>query len=407
MKIRSVTCFYDPSVRDADQHLLQLGRLAAAARHAFGEAGYEVQTTRLATIPFPCTVPTCCDESVVRLAVQLEREAKEQGFDYLSLGPALPEEPNSYRLIPTILARTQDVFCGGCLNDGYKADLDAIWASAAVIAEAAHISADGFGNLRFAALANVPAFAPFFPAAYHQPGHPPAFALALESADVAVECLGSDGSVDDRRRTWLAALENHASRLAEVVERLAQTYKVQFKGFDFSPAPYPDAACSLGGAIERLSGAPLGSPSSLLAAAACAEALDRGTWQRAGFNGLMLPVLEDSVLAQRVAEGSLTIRDLLMYSAVCGTGLDTVPIPGESSVAALAGVLMDMTALALRLDKPLTARLMPIPGKTAGEKVAFDFSYFAPGAVMALSEAAITGPLAGGGKVQITPRQPG
>ena len=81
---------------------------------------------------------------------------------------------------------------------------------------------------------------------------------------------------------------------------------------------------------------------------------------------------------------SLTVKDLLMYSAVCGTGLDTVPLPGTISSEALQALLLDLTALALRLDKPLTARLMPVPGKKAGEMTEFDFPFFANSRVMAV-----------------------
>jgi hypothetical protein len=98
----------------------------------------------------------------------------------------------------------------------------------------------------------------------------------------------------------------------------------------------------------------------------------------------MQPVLEDAVLARRAADGSLTVKDLLLTSAVCGTGLDTVPLPGDASPGQISALLLDLCALALRLDKPLTARLMPIPGKQAGEATAFDFGYFANSRVMRL-----------------------
>jgi hypothetical protein len=66
--------------------------------------------------------------------------------------------------------------------------------------------------------------------------------------------------------------------------------------------------------------------------------------------------------------------------------LDTVPLPGDVSEGALAGLLFDVAALAARLDKPLTARLMPLPGKAAGDPVHFDFAYFADGGVLPLGE---------------------
>ncbi len=101
----------------------------------------------------------------------------------------------------------------------------------------------------------------------------------------------------------------------------------------------------------------------------------------------------------------LSIEDLLLYAAVCGTGLDTVPLPGDSSVEALTAVLLDLGALSLRLNKPLTARLMPIPGKAAGDEVNFDFAYFAPSRVMALPAQPLTGLLTGAGAVPISPHR--
>jgi uncharacterized protein (UPF0210 family) len=119
------------------------------------------------------------------------------------------------------------------------------------------------------------------------------------------------------------------------------------------------------------------------AASLVMNAIEAAIFPRCGFSGLMLPVLEDSVLGRRVAEGALQISDLLLYSAVCGTGLDCIPLPGDVETDVLAAILLDVAALALRLDKPLTARLMPLPGKAAGDPVTFpDFEYFAPSRVM-------------------------
>jgi len=100
-------------------------------------------------------------------------------------------------------------------------------------------------------------------------------------------------------------------------------------------------------------------------------------------------VLEDFTLAARAAEGILTIKDLLLFSAVCGTGLDTIPLPGDVTAEQISALLLDISALALRLNKPLTARLMPIPGKKAGDATGFDFDFFANSKVMTLESAGL------------------
>src|SRR5262249_55500159 len=106
--------------------------------------------------------------------------------------------------------------------------------------------------------------------------------------------------------------------------------------------------------------------------------------RQAGFSGAMLPVMEDSVLGRRVAEGRVSISELLLYSTVCGTGLDTVPLPGSTSVSEIAALLTDVAGLSVQLNKPLTARLFPVPGKAAGELTEFNFPFFSNTRVMGL-----------------------
>jgi uncharacterized protein (UPF0210 family) len=100
----------------------------------------------------------------------------------------------------------------------------------------------------------------------------------------------------------------------------------------------------------------------------------------------------------------LTLKDLLLYATICGTGLDTVPLPGDVSQEALFAILLDVGALALRHDKPLTARLMPIPGKQAGDPVQFDFEYFADSRILKVDSDSLNGILSSGGSIDIRPR---
>ena len=135
---------------------------------------------------------------------------------------------------------------------------------------------------------------------------------------------------------------------------------------------------SIGSALESLGIPSLGLNGSAAAAAFLAGILDEGNWPRAGFNGLMLPVLEDTGLAGRAIEGTLTIRDLLLYSCLCGTGLDTIPLAGETTEEQIAALLLDLAAISVRLSKPLTARLMPIPGKRPATRSALTLNILLP-----------------------------
>lgn len=405
MKIRSITCLYDPGAPRAGSQLDALVRLTEAAKNRFEDEGYTVETSRLATVPFPHLVPSCCDDSAVHLVTTLAGESASRGFEYISFGPALPAYPDSYRLIPDMLAAAPNAFFSAVMSSAEEGiSLPAVAACGEIIARAAQITPDGFTNLRFCALANVPAGAPFFPAAYHDPGQPAAFALALEAADLVEAAFGQAETLAEARSRLLEEMQAHGRAISRIAEQLAADFSVVFNGLDFSPAPHPSAGRSLGAGIEALGLPSLGMPGSVAAAAFLADTLDRGDWPRTGFNGLMLPVLEDSTLAARAAEGSLTIKDLLLYSAVCGTGLDTVPLPGSSSPEQLSALLLDVAALGVRLNKPLTARLMPIPGKAAGDPAEFAFDYFASGRVMALPAKPLHGLLAGTETFRISPR---
>jgi uncharacterized protein len=374
------------------------------ASEAFRAAGYEVQTTRLAAPPFPTLLsPAAGQDELVRLAIELEAASTETGYAFLSLGPASPGDISHYAMIPDAIANTQNAFFSGALTDaGGRVSLPAVRACAQDIHRLALVSPDGFANLRFAALANVPPGTPFFPAAYHLPSQKEAryldfmaFAIATEAADLAVQAFSGSQSLAQARQRLVASLEEHAARLERVSDELARQFGFGFNGLDFSLAPYPQAARSLGEALERMGVPRLGQHGSLAAAAVLAESIDRARFARVGFSGLMLPVLEDAILARRAGEGSLTVKDLLLYSAVCGTGLDTVPLPGDVTVEALQAVLLDLAVLSTRLSKPLTARLMPVPGKVAGDPTGFEFEYFANSRVMALEAQPLNGVLAG------------
>ena len=405
MKIRSITYFCNPVQPNFSEGLSQAGEFAAAARGTFEKQGYEVQTTRLATTPLFTSLAEHTFSTISDKVREIEGVSKVLGIDYVSLGPANPHNPAQYEQIPVLLEKTETTFFSGSMtlpNGGVS--LTAVRACADVIVKAATLSADGFANLRFAALANVPPGSPFFPAAYHQ-GEQPSFALALEAADLAVKAFSDASDLTTARQGLIAAMNKHAQKLSQTAEALSSRYGVNFDGIDFSLAPYPDEFCSLGAAMERLGGPCIGKHGSVAAAAILADTMDQAEFQRAGFSGLMLPVLEDSILAERAAQGALDLKDLLLYSAVCGTGLDTIPLPGDTTAEEIAPLLLDLAALSQRLDKPLTARLMPIPGKSAGDATGFNFEYFANSRVMALDAQKISLHLSGDEDFYLSPRK--
>ena len=404
MYIRTVTYFLDPGFPLADERIAEAGQVASEVKDALTEAGYTVQSLRLASAPFGRVINGDASR-LKQLALDLEAACFVHKLDFASLGPARPADGAAmYQAIPEAIAAAEHVFASASIAEPAGGlNLPAVRWTADVIQRCAQIGPSGFGNLRFTALANVPAGSPFFPAGYHDGGSP-VFSLGVEAAELAVTACAEATSLADARARLVRAVEDHAQRLVKAVKRPGSRRGLRFGGLDFTLAPYPETARSLGSAVERLTGQAMGSHGTLAAAAFLADALDRARIPSVGFSGLFFPVLEDAVLAARAAEGRLTISDLLLYCTVCGAGLDTVPLPGAVSSDILAGILADVGALSLRLNKPLTARLMPIPGKQAGDEIHFDFPYFADSRVMATRDSGLGGLFVGEEAVEIGPR---
>ncbi len=393
MEIRSVTLLAEP---DFDQ--TKAKRFFAASAEAFT---VPVQTVRVALPPFPDWWPQ--DQPLDATARAVADRWQAAGASYISVGPVqLHHDADWLTRIPALLSATDVLFCSAAIADtNGNIDVARSHATAEIVRQVSQILPNGFGNLYLTAIANCPPGSPFFPVAYHAGGEP-GFALAVEAADLARTAIQSAESLSDARQNLIAAIETTATELTISAERLAATTGIPFQGIDFSLAPFPTEAQSLGGALEDV-GVTVGQAGALFAAGFITEAIGRADFMRCGFSGLMLPVLEDAVLARRAAEGVVDLNALLAYSAVCGVGLDTIPLSGDISAANLAGILLDVAALATRLNKPLTARLMPLPGLQAGDAAAFDFPYFADSRVMAVPGEGAQGLLADAAALRMRP----
>jgi uncharacterized protein (UPF0210 family) len=382
MQIRSITVGIDAAWPFAESVVVDAAAFLARARSAFEQAGFVVQTTRLCTQPAHRFVTP---EALPDLARALDAACAKASIAYCSvggiaLGDAWTEESTAAAVVDAVCASERVFSSLQVAHDG-AIDFRAVRAAASIIRRISSRTPDGFGNLRFAAAAGCPANIPFFPAAWHA-GGPTRFALALQAANAVVEAFSGPGSVDDAEARLLASLEETGRKMERVAVELEREHGVVFAGLDLSPAPFPIDFVSAVGGLEAL-GQQFGGAGSIFMAWRLTQTLKRAGLRKAGFSGLMMPVLEDTVLARRAAEGLLSVNDLLLYSTICGTGLDTVPLPGEISEAELSGIVLDVAALSTALGKPLTARLFPLPGKKAGDPAELDFPFFVPSRVLA------------------------
>jgi uncharacterized protein len=182
--------------------------------------------------------------------------------------------------------------------------------------------------------------------------------------------LASTKSPAEAEESLRNVLGAHAAQIEKTAVEISKGSDWKYGGIDLSPAPLKDV--SIGRAVENFLGAPVGSSGTLGTAALITRALKAIPVKQAGYSGLMLPILEDTVLAQRWSEGRLSIDAMLAYSAVCGTGLDTIPLPGDVTQKQLEAILGDVASLSVKWHKPLSARLQPVAGKKPGDMTEFD-----------------------------------
>ncbi len=371
MKIRSVTSFLRANETLADESLDRAAALNQAARETANDAGYVLQTTRIAAQPLRDILHEIPAREFGRA---FEKIYRALGFDF---GALLLSSPELYADASALVQETETLFVSLAIaSQEGGVDFDAIRAAAKTIHALGHDAANGLSNFRFAAAANVPAGVPFFPTAYAG-DDVPSFAFATEAADLAVDAFTDARDLKDAQARLIRALETNGARLEEWGKLLQEKSGVRYAGIDFSLAPYPEEGSSLATALERLTGARFGTRGTLFAASFVTSTLQRARFTRAGFSTLMLPMLEDWTMARRSHENLYSLDSLLLYSTVCGTGLDTIPLAGDVSEAEIAALLLDLAALAVKLDKPLTARLVPVPNIRAGESTQFSFEFFA------------------------------
>jgi uncharacterized protein (UPF0210 family) len=170
-----------------------------------------------------------------------------------------------------------------------------------------------------------------------------------------------------------AALSTEAKKVEEIAHRVSMSTNWKYQGIDLTPVPLKEI--SIGAAMESLLHGEIGSPGSLSVAYTITTAVKKVAVEQVGYSGLMLPVMEDSVLAKRWEEGTVNRDSLMSYSSVCSTGLDAVPLPGDISQHEIESIIGDMASLAVKWHKPLSARLLPVAGKKVGDMTEFGSPY--------------------------------
>ena len=370
-KIRAITAFMRLDTKQYKQQFADTLAMLRKSKARFELAGYEVQTIRITTQPFTEYTHGMSKQDILAFFHDLDTAAKKENI-LVGIGPAMMSEkddPGQAQLLAEILSVTDSmrgtVVVAG--DDGIH--WKAVHAAAEVIKYLEDHTDHSIGNFYFAAIANVPAYAPFYPASYHQGlGHQ--FAIALESANVVAAVMAVQRDQEATRQVLISELGRHARAIQDIASSLDQETGWTYMGLDLSPAPRKEV--SIASATAGFTGGRFGTSGTMTAAATITSALRDIAVTKVGYSGLMMPVMEDTRLSQLWSEGAISMDQLLAYSAVCGTGLDTIPLPGDVTTERLERIIGDVASLSVKWSKPLSARLLPVAGAKPGDRTAFD-----------------------------------
>jgi uncharacterized protein (UPF0210 family) len=368
-RIRAVTAFIEIDPNNYVARVEEAQRFLATTKEALNKAGFEGAGGRITTQPFPQYTKGMKTEEAVALIAKL-REAASKERSGLNIGAAMVhdnDDPAAASLLVEILSKV-NVNANLITADEQGIHWNSIRQAAKVIKGLAERSPHGDGNFNFGAIAMMKPYGPYYPGSYHLArGH--AFAIAMEGAEVVGDVFRQYRDPVEAEKHLAEVLNNYAKQVETVATQVARDTGWTYEGIDATPAPLGDR--SIAAAIEEFLGAPFGSVGTETASGIITRAVQSVMVKRTGYSGLMIPIMEDNLLAKRWAEQTFTLDSILAYSAVCAGGVDTLPLPGDISEEQIARILGDVAWLAYRWNKPLAARLLPAPGKRVGDQTEF------------------------------------
>jgi len=348
---------------------------------------YNVQSIRIVTNPFGDYINTESPETAkadLKFITELLNNSNSSSLRVrFAIGEARTKK--ELKLLPELIRAYGDL-CNACINIGKSKsgilNNDLIYDSALTVLEISRITPRGEGNFNFTVNFNCEPLIPYFPAGYHTSNQGNRFVIGLETPDLLVaaleefKSLNHSGNHQDLfqgyQETLSTALQYHITNLMQIISVSPLNPDFLFSGIDSSAAPSKDCASMVD--VYKLMGVEYFGASGTVEISSLLTSVFKSVKgvDLVGFSGLMLAVTEDQGLAEGTKQSNFDIRALLTYSSVCGIGLDTVPIPGDTPAEKIAALMRDTGTMAYRLNKPLTVRLFPVPGLKAGDLTLFE-----------------------------------
>ncbi len=347
--------------------------------------GIPIINKRISVTPVSLIVESCAGDAQIEIAKTLDRAARDASIDFIGGYGALVQKGMTRadrRLVeslPEVLSSTERV-CAflNMASTVAGMNMDAVIRIGSILKDIASRTQNGIGCTKFAVFSNAPEDNPFMAGAFHGVGEPD-FSL-----NIGISGPGVVRSVVERNKkcdlTELSEIIKRTAfkitRAGELIGReIAANMEVPFGIVDISLAPTTKVGDSVAGIVEMMGIEKMGAPGSTAALALLIDAVKKGgamaSGNVGGLGGTFIPVSEDSGMNAAVKSGALSIEKLEALTAVCSVGLDMIAIPGDTPAETISAIIADELSIGVVNGKTTGVRLIPVPGKRAGDYVNF------------------------------------
>jgi hypothetical protein len=330
--------------------------------------------------PLPRKISTA-----VSVAKTLDRAARAANIDFIGGFGALVHKgmTSADQLLidslPQAISQTQRL-CGFLNLASSRAGMNmtAIEKVGHILKELAARSKNGIGCAKLAVFANVPEDNPFMAGAHHGIGEPDfSLNIGISGPGVVRDVVANNPKCD------LTALSEvikrtvfKITRAGELIGReIAKMMKVDFGIVDISLASTPKKGDSVAQIIEAMGVSRMGRAGSTAALAMLMDAVKKGgsmaSGNVGGLSGTFIPVSEDAGMIRAVRSGALSLEKLEALTSVCSVGLDMFAVAGDTPADVLSAIIADELAIGVANNKTTSVRVIPVPGKKAGQIVHF------------------------------------
>jgi len=369
------------------------GALVSTCEEVSAEYGITIVNKRLSVSPIADVGAGFDHGGFVRLAQALDEGARRVGIDFVGGYNAQMEKGASdadrvlVEAMPEALLSTRKV-CASLNVASTKAgvNMDAVRDVGHTLKALAAGSKDhdGMGCAKLVVFANQPQDNPFMAGAYHGHGEPEAVinvgvsgpGVVARSLERRIQAHGRENLGLDDLAEEIKQTSFRVTRCGEILGReVAQRMGIAFGVVDLSLAPTPKVGDSVGEILRILGIDAIGAPGSTACVALLNDAVKKGgafaSQSVGGLSGAFIPVCEDAVLAEAAEKGQLRLEKLEAMTSVCSVGLDMVAVPGDTPAETLSAIIADEMVIGMINRKTTAVRIIPVPGKRAGDRAVF------------------------------------